>query len=370
MGDFFMHRIEFSDKQKTYLWLGGIILLVYIFLKYLSPLVSPFLLAFLIAGGLYRLTDRASGQKKRPFWAGFLLVLLVGLVAVLLWAVTGLLLEKCSDFAGNMPYIEQSLCRLLSDCCDRMESRFGLKAQEVEEFVLRQVNVFADNLEVNVFPAVMNKSVSYMKSLGGLIGFAAVTLIAVFLMLKDYETVSKRIRESREFSGVLEVARKVLYYIKTYVKAQAVILLIISGVCMLVLSFAGPEGSIFLGLLAGIMDVLPFIGTGLVLIPVSVFQLLQGKYLQAAVVLVLYVICVLIREFLEPKLIGNKVGIWPVGILFAVFAGVKLFGVAGIVKGPLGLVVICETYRYLSGEKEMPPEAPDSKEESRDEEIL
>ena len=139
---------------------------------------------------------------------------------------------------------------------------------------------------------------------------------------------------------------------------------------MLVLSFAGPEGSIFLGLLAGVMDVLPFIGTGLVLIPVSVFQLLEGKYLQAAVVLVLYVICVLIREFLEPKLIGNKVGIWPVGILFAVFAGVKLFGVAGIVKGPLGLVVICETYRYLSGKKEMSPEAPDSKEESRDEEIL
>ena len=342
-----MEKFEFSGKQNKYLWLGGIILLVYLFLKYLSPLVSPFLLAFLIAGGLYRLTDKASGQKKRPFWAGFLLVLLVGLVAVLLWAVTGLLLEKCSDLAGNMPYIEQSLCRLLSDCCDRMESRFGLKAQEVEEFVLRQVNVFADNLEVNVFPAVMNKSVSYMKSLGGLIGFAAVTLIAVFLMLKDYETVSKRIRESREFCGVLEVARKVLYYIKTYVKAQAVILLIISGVCMLVLSFAGPEGSIFLGLLAGIMDVLPFIGTGLVLIPVSVFQLLQGKYLQAAVVLVLYVICVLIREFLEPKLIGDKMNVYPIIVLLSVFFGLQFFHIGGIVLGPVSLFLIREIYEEL-----------------------
>ena len=61
----------------------------------------------------------------------------------------------------------------------------------------------------------------------------------------------------------------------------------------------------------------------------------------------LYAVCALTREFLEPKLIGNKIGVWPVGILFAVFGGIKLFGIAGIVKGPLSLVIICEICRYL-----------------------
>ncbi len=350
---FFMDKFVLKDNQKKYLYVGGIILCVYLFLKYISPVISPFLLAFLIAGGLCRLTDkmvRKVRKRKKPFLAGLLLVFFVGLLVILLWSVTVFLIDKCSDMAGNMPYFEQDLCRLLTDCCDRVENRFGMDAAKMEEFVLRQINIFADNLEVNVFPAVMNKSVTYMKSLGGLIGFVVVTLIAVFLMLKDYEAVSQRIRRNKDFKGVLIVAGKVLDYIKTYVKAQAVILLVISGVCMLVLSFAGPEGSLFLGLLAGVMDVLPFIGTGLVLIPVSLFQLIGGNYWKAAVILVLYVGCVLIREFLEPKLIGNKVGIWPVGILFAVFAGVQLFGVAGIIKGPLGLVVVCETYRYLFGE--------------------
>ena len=61
----------------------------------------------------------------------------------------------------------------------------------------------------------------------------------------------------------------------------------------------------------------------------------------------LYGVCALLREFLEPKLIGNKIGIWPVAILFSVFAGIRLFGVAGVIKGPLGLVIIWETCRYL-----------------------
>lgn len=99
---------------------------------------------------------------------------------------------------------------------------------------------------------------------------------------------------------------------------------------------------------------LPFIGTGIMLIPLAVFQLLYGNYGSAVLIVCLYGICVLLREFLEPRLIGSKVGILPVGILFAVFAGIRLFGIFGIIKGPVGLVVICEAYKYLLIRKNEP----------------
>ena len=60
------------------------------------------------------------------------------------------------------------------------------------------------------------------------------------------------------------------------------------------------------------------------------------------VCLVLYGGCILTREMLEPKLIGKSVGVAPVYMLLAIYAGVKLFGVGGIIKGPLSLIVICE----------------------------
>ena len=94
---------------------------------------------------------------------------------------------------------------------------------------------------------------------------------------------------------------------------------------------------------------LPFIGTGIILIPLGIWQLLNGWYVQTVVCFILYGVCVIMREFLEPKLIGKKVGIYPIAILLSVYAGVKLFGLGGILKGPLGLVMI---YQGLNGWEE------------------
>jgi len=88
--------------------------------------------------------------------------------------------------------------------------------------------------------------------------------------------------------------------------------------------------------------VLPFIGTGVVLVPMALWQLLSGHYVRMAVCILLYIFCIVIREFLEPKLIGNRMGIAPVLMLLAIYMGIRLFGVGGIIKGPLALIVIYE----------------------------
>ncbi|NLL76801.1 MAG: AI-2E family transporter, partial [Clostridiales bacterium] len=125
------------------------------------------------------------------------------------------------------------------------------------------------------------------------------------------------------------------------------ILCIISGLCAVTLFFTGIEGGISLGVFTGFMEMLPFIGTGMVLIPLAFWQILNEHYVRAVICVILYVTCIIIRELLEPKLVGEQVGILPVCILFAVYAGVKLFGIFGIIKGPLALITIYEVYLYL-----------------------
>lgn len=342
-----MEKFRTEKNQKQYLWIVLIIFGVFYFMKFLSPILSPFIVAFLIAGALDRLTDKIPIKMKKSFLASILLLLFVSVLVIAVWAVGSRLLEGCSEFAGNMPLYEEELCMLLSDCCDRMEVRFGVDGTAVEDFVLRQVNVFAENMEVNVFPAIMNKSVGYMKNIAGIVSFLIVTVIAVFLILKDYDSVAFYLQSNENIAPVYEIGKKVLYYIKTYLKAQIIILLLISIVSALTLVFLRVEGGLLIGIFTGFMDMLPFIGTGIMLMPVAFFQFLNGNYTRAVVILILYGVCALLREFLEPKLIGNKVGIWPVAILFAVFAGIKLFGISGIIKGPIGLVIIWESCRTL-----------------------
>lgn len=342
-----MGKIWGTEKARKYGTFFAVVIGVFCFMKYLSPILSPFLFAFLIAGTLNRLAGKIPLKVKKPYLAGAIMLLLSIIFVVVFLAAGTWLFRKCGDLASRAPALENEFYILLSDCCGRLENSFGVDGVEIENFVLEQVDVFTENMEVKIFPAVMNKSVGYMKAIGSVFAYFGITVIAVFLMLKDYEKLVLWMLENKDLDGIWEVADKVLYYIKTYIKAQGTILLLTSALCGTVLWLLGLESGLWYGLLTGVMDVLPFIGTGIMLIPLAFFQLIKGNYVAAVVVLCLYGGCALLRELLEPKLIGNKVGIWPVGILLAVFAGIQLFGVSGIIKGPIGFVIICETGRYL-----------------------
>ena len=336
-----------SGNQRKYLILILVIVGVYVFMKFLSPILSPFILAFLFAGLLSKLTGKIPLKIKKSVLAGFILIIGIIFFVIAVWLLGGVLIQKCSELAGQLTVYEEELCGLLGNCCKRLETSFGIDGAAMENYVLEQVNIFVENMEVKILPAVMNKSMSYFKNVAGIIGFLAVCIIAVFLILKDYDKILTHMKENEDFKGILEVAGKVCLYLKTYVRAQLTILFIISSICAVTLGVLGIKGGIIYGVFTGFMDMLPFIGTGIMLMPLAFLQLLSEHYLRAAAVVCLYGVCALIREFLEPKLIGDKVGIWPVGILFSVFAGMKLFGIFGIIKGPLGLVLIFETYKYL-----------------------
>lgn len=350
-----MH-IRLTDSGKKYLTAAIIILSVYFAMKYISPIVSPFLLAFLLAGLLNPLVQLLHKKLKikKSVLTGLILFSVCALIIISFWLIFSSLIANGSKLADNIPAYQQDLCLLLNDCCDRVEQKFGVDGTQIENFIIEQMNVFVENLEVKVLPAVMDKSVGYVKSIVSFVSFIAVMIIAILLIMKDYDKYLSKYKENKDLQGIRDVGRKVLLYVKTFLKAQLIILCIISTVCAVTLTFTGMKGGIFYGLLTGFMDMLPFIGTGIMLIPLALFRLISGNYWQALLCFFLYVLCALIREFLEPKLIGERVGVWPVGILFAVFAGIHLFGVWGIIKGPLSLVIICETCKYFWNLQESP----------------
>lgn len=345
----FMDKFDRMIKGKKYVQILWITLIVYLGMKFISPVVSPFLLAFLIAGFI-NLPVSWLHQKikiKKPILAAVFLFFLFGTFLIVFWVLFSLLWSGGKEFAVQLPDFQREFRVLLDNCCCSLEDRFGVDGVVVENFVLEQVDILIENLEIKVLPAVMGKSFDCIKSIAGGVSFLAVMLIAVILIMKDYGKLAEKLKSEKDLEGVFFVGKKVILYVKTFIKAQVVLLLIISTVCAVTLWMIGMKGGIFYGLVTGFMDMLPFIGTGIMLMPLALLMLMNGRAVQAAVCLLLYAVCALIREFLEPKLIGNKIGVWPVGILFAVFAGIKLFGIAGIIKGPLSLVIICEICRYL-----------------------
>lgn len=338
-----------TQTGKKYLTVAAVSLLVYFFMKYISPIVSPFLMAFLLSALLNPLASALHKKikMKKPVLAGLILFIVSIIFAVLLWLLLSALFTGGGKLACQMPGFQDELCLLLGNCCDMMEQQFGIDGVQIEHFVMEQVNILIENLEVNVLPAVMGKSMGYAKSIAGFVSFIVVMIIAALLIIKDYDHLMSKLKGEDDFKGIYEVGKKIILYIKTFIRAQLIILCIISALCAAILTLTGMKGGILYGFITGLMDMLPFIGTGIMLIPLALYRLIRGYYLEAFVCFGLYAVCALIREFLEPKLIGDRVGVWPVGILFAVFAGLHLFGIWGIIKGPLSLVIICEACKYL-----------------------
>lgn len=318
--------------------------LVWFFFRYLFGLAAPFLFAFVLITLLYPTLERMQRRipvRKRYLAAGVILPFLL-LLCVGLWAAFSFGIGQLQGLPAFCSQVEQQAEAFFHNCCCQLDGKFGWEGERIETYIIEQMNVIMENVQIQVAPQLISSSYSCFKGLLSTIGFLAITCIAVFLLEKDYTGMVDWLKNEESVSFLWKAFEGVLSYITTFLKAQGVILLIIATLASITLSLAGVEGGIFFGILAGFLDMLPFIGTGIVLVPLSVWQLLNGQYGRMAVCLALYGACILVRELLEPRLIGNKMGISPIYILFAVYAGVKLFGVGGIVKGPLALIVVCE----------------------------
>lgn len=332
-----------SNKFFTLFLIAGA---VYFFLRFLFPLIAPVVVAVLIVvicNPLLHFMRKKLHIRKQYVMTGIMLIL-AALLGLLVWGIFAWLYRNVPYWVNSLDLFEEQFCTVVRKCCQTVEDYMGLDAVYIENVILEQVSVFIDDFQVQTMPDILSESWGYAKNIGALAGFFAVMFISVILLAKDYDAILTKISETEGLGIALEVAERVLNYIGTFLKAQLVIMLIIGLTCGITLWLFKMDYGFLWGLLAGLLDALPFIGTGIVLIPMAVWQLINGYVGKAVCCVILYAVCALIRECLEPKLIGEKIGVYPIAILISIYAGIGLFGLAGVIKGPLGFIIIYQLY--------------------------
>ena len=129
-----------------------------------------------------------------------------------------------------------------------------------------------------------------------------------------------------------------------YVKAQCLIILTITSLCVLGLLAAGERYWLIIGVAIGICDALPFLGTGICFLPWALWRLLSGRYVTAVWFVMLYVITSFTRQTMEPRLIGKRIGVPPLAVLISIYIGVKIFSRGGFLLGPISAFLIWQIY--------------------------
>lgn len=338
----------------------SVVIAVLLLMKYVVPYFLPFIVAVMVVVPLHRLCLKKGWceKKGKGIMAGGVLFTLLLFVLLLFIGLGTFMLSRTQNFIQNLTEMEARCIDMISGFCHRLEVYSGLGDGVIVAWLQDRISGLFGNLALESSSWISN-TFRYLASMGRLFTLVLVTFICVVLFAREIDKWQQGLLNvavlepaiDRLLSIIIRIGKKLGGMMKTFVRTESVILCCISITASTGLFLAGIQEFWFYGILAGVMDVLPFIGTGIVLVPIGVVQIIGGNIWQAVVVFVTYLICIVIREVLEPRLMGNGLQISPVAMLIAVYSGVLFFGIGGVILGPVTLLILMEIAKEIFGEK-------------------
>lgn len=329
----------------------------------LIPYLYPFIIGWLIAMSGEPLVRWLERRARLPRWAGVTLTLIL-IVAVIL---TGLIL-LISQIVIELTHLAESLPIYLNQVNQYIVQTFVLEENEltrtiqnIQAYLEKNpeqrseiFNSMRDNIGI-----IATKGTELITSiiagigtfLGNLPYYATVLvfcILAAFFIGLDWPRLRTRLLRFipdriRSTSGlVFQDLKKALF---GFVRAQLTLISITGVIVWLGLTIIGLNYALTLALVIAVVDLLPYLGVGAVLVPWSIYLLITGNFSVGAGIAILYIIIIIVRQMLEPKLVATNIGLDPLLTLIALFVGLKAIGILGLLVGPVVAVILVALYR-------------------------
>ncbi len=321
-----------SPPKHIFLW-GAFVLVLGLLLRGLGPVLAPFLLsiilAYILQPGVTWLTD----HKVPRGVAAFLMMLM------LLLAVVFIALFITFAIQSEGPQIQAQMTQLF----ERWEkayaprlARFGIPSDlnllSLQDFVVKRL---AGSNTDTLLSAAWNSVRTGGNVMITLIGNVVMVPLVLYYLLYDWHKLLKRTRSlipRRWLKKTVALAGEVNQMLSQYLRGQLLVMLVLAAYYSICLSLAGFEIALPLGMFTGLAIVIPYVGYCIGLTFALGIALLQfGTWWAITVVILIYAIGQLLESsFLTPQLVGERIGLHPLAVIFALLAFGQLFGFFGI----------------------------------------
>lgn len=326
----------------------GVTLAVYFGMKYALPVVIPFVFGAALAVLLNPLVEKTvkKTRAKRSLVSVVIVAVILAAAGAVCYFAGRSACMQLAALAKNADAVENSIRTFVCDCCEMAEQNLGVNLGHADMVFVKMENKIKDGFTNTTLPYLLKNSVGYAKAVFSIISIVLISIVSGLLILTDYPKIKAALYQSEAGKVALQVYNHAKSAGGTYVKAQLIILLIISLICVVGLFLTGNPYAILAGMGIGLCDALPFIGTGTIFVPWMLIDILNGKYILAAVYGLLYVVCSFVRQLLEPRLIGERLGCPPIVILMSIYIGIHVYGAAGVLLGPVSVFLIYELVKF------------------------
>lgn len=341
------------EKRKQFIittaYFALILALIYIGLKHVLGLLTPFIIGFVVAfilqRGIHFVAQKLRVPKKPV--AVVLVVLFYVIIGVLLTLLGIRLFAELKYLVERLPRIYtrdiEPVLYQIFEGAERLMSRYDLTLVNIIEDLYTSFSQSLGKVVSDLSGKAIGTITFTVSAVPRTLIFILLSIISSVFFAMDYSAIMGYL------SGLIpEKKREIVWEMKDfaggllwkYVKAYALLLTITFTELALGLSLLKVEGAIAIAALIAIIDILPVLGTGLVVLPWALFSLIKGNYGMAIGLGILYLVITVIRNVLEPKVIGKQVGLHPLVILACMYAGVKMLGIIGLFVLPFAILII------------------------------
>ncbi len=327
----------------------ALLILTIIFLPKLISFFWPFVLAFilsLIANPVVRFMEQRIHIKRKHGSAIIILVVILAIVSLIL-IVGYLLVKEAIRLIADLPAIFKAINELTDKLSERLSmlpllspNRVEVALKELISGASNWINQFVEGANV----LTLTKAGNYVKNIGNAFFLCTITILSTYFFITYRDVMEKRVREIFPKSIITSmelVTSNFRVALLGYFKAQLEIMLILIVFMFFVFVFLNIQYAFFLSILIGFIDFLPVFGTGIILWPWALVDFINGNYIRAIIILGLYLICQIMRQILQPKLVGNSIKINSFTAVLFMYIGYRFHGVLGMILGiPSGLILV------------------------------
>ena len=363
------------EKKKRFLinaaYYSLLAVMALLFLRYVLPISLPFLFGFLVAYLVIWITDWIRWPERGPRIA------LAVALYLMLWGFVAFFIYKSVDLIGQLAEFLPDLYN--GYILPKAELVFGwirTTANSLDPGLFSMISKVADSLMSNLGKLLSWVSKGLVNFLSGaatgvpstLLSIVAMMFSTIFVILdwdriRDFFQKNLPVKLRIAAEQVREYITDTLFVV---LRSYLLIMLITFVELSILFLIFGIEHPLAKASLIAVLDILPLLGTGAIMIPWAIVYLVMGKFAMGIKLLVIYVIVTLIRNYIEPKIVGAQLGLRPIITLVSMFIGLRLFGFFGMFGLPLAISFFWKMRKKKLAEKaaaeaaEAKPAAPEA----------
>lgn len=324
-------------------------LLLILFLPKLLSFFMPFIIGWIIAMIANPMVHFLEKKVKihRKHSSAIILVLVIAIIIAVLSLLVWALFREVRDLIEDWPDILKNIKEqftYVTLMINRFSHSLPPSIQNMINNLMVAIGDYSTSLSDNIELPTISKAGVFAKNIAeGFLAFIVVILSAYFFAAGRNDLIDgmkKHVPES-----TLSYYHLIMDNFKAafggYFKAQFKIMFVLTIIMFIGFELLKVNYSFLFALGIALLDVLPVFGTGAVLWPWAIIDVVSGNYVRAIGLVVIYLICQVIKQMLQPKMVGDSIGLHPLATLFFLFIGYRFYGVLGMIIGiPIGMVIV------------------------------